>query len=229
MGFKKILLLLFILNIAFAQKKNMKSTILYIYDPLCGWCYGFTPVIQQIQKKYSEKFDFEIISGGMVVGANEGAITQIAPYISQAYKRVEEYSGIKFGEAFLNKRLWDSTYRMSSLPPSIALEVFKNMSHNNSIDFAHDVQHAFYFEGKSLNDIQTYLELIKPYSLDPVEFQKMFESEQFKQQTIENFKKSSKLGVNGFPTVIYIHANEKKVLTRGFTSVSDLDKILTKL
>jgi protein-disulfide isomerase-like protein with CxxC motif len=26
----------------------MRTTVTYLFDPLCGWCYGASPVIQQL-------------------------------------------------------------------------------------------------------------------------------------------------------------------------------------
>jgi len=211
-----------------AQTTHMKAKILYIYDPLCGWCYGFTPVMQQLSQEFANDFEFDVISGGMVVGGNEGPITNIAPYISEAFKNVEAASGIKFGEEFLKNRLWDPNYRMSSVKPSIALEVFKSFNPSKSVDFAHDIQHAFYFDGKSLESDETYLELIKRYEIDANLFLAGLENEEFKRKTFEEFKKSATLGVNGFPTVVFIRWDKSVVLSRGYTTKSELAKLLTK-
>jgi len=28
----------------------MKKTLIYLYDPLCGWCYGITPALSSIAR-----------------------------------------------------------------------------------------------------------------------------------------------------------------------------------
>ena len=211
-----------------AQTIQMKPKILYIYDPLCGWCYGFTPIMQQLSQEFTNDFEFDVISGGMVVGRNEGPITNIAPYISEAFKNVEAATGIKFGDNFLKNRLWDADYRMSSVKPSIALEVFKSIIPAKAVDFAHDIQHAFYFDGKSLESNQTYLELIKKYEIDPNLFLSGLDNEEFRQKTFEEFKKSATLGVNGFPTVIFIRWDKSVVLSRGYINKIELAKQLIK-
>jgi hypothetical protein len=37
----------------------MKPKIIYCYDAYCGWCYGFSAVINKIWGKYKENIDFE--------------------------------------------------------------------------------------------------------------------------------------------------------------------------
>jgi protein-disulfide isomerase-like protein with CxxC motif len=30
------------------EDRTMRTTVTYLFDPLCGWCYGASPVIQQL-------------------------------------------------------------------------------------------------------------------------------------------------------------------------------------
>ena len=66
-----------------------KPRIIYFFDTLCGWCYGFSPVIKQIADKYGDEFDFEVISGGMMMGERVQPASVMADYILNAYKTVE--------------------------------------------------------------------------------------------------------------------------------------------
>ena len=102
-------------------------TLIYCYDAYCGWCYGFSPVIKKIAEEYKDKLDIEVLSGGMMVGEEAMPIEKIGPYIQTEYKRVEELSGIKFGEDFL----WHinnpdkSDWVMNSEKAAIALCILK--------------------------------------------------------------------------------------------------------
>ena len=62
------------------MKKN-EPVIYYIFDGLCGWCYGFAPVVNQLQQELGKKVIFKVISGGMVTGSRVGPIRQMAAYI----------------------------------------------------------------------------------------------------------------------------------------------------
>ncbi|HEX6191411.1 MAG TPA: DsbA family protein, partial [Chitinophagaceae bacterium] len=73
---------------------QQNNVIYYCYDAYCGWCYGFSPVIKRIAEEYSDRFFFEVLSGGMIPPENPRHISATATYIAQAYKRVEELSGV---------------------------------------------------------------------------------------------------------------------------------------
>ena len=48
-------------SIFIAEFYNMeKKTLIYCYDAYCGWCYGFSPVIQKISEEMSNKIDLEV-------------------------------------------------------------------------------------------------------------------------------------------------------------------------
>ena len=86
----------------------MQPVIYYCYDAWCGWCYGFSPVIKQLEVEFNDKLSFEVLSGGMIPADNPKPIRAMAGYISEGYRRVEEMTGVKFGADYL----WHIPIRM---------------------------------------------------------------------------------------------------------------------
>lgn len=205
------------------QPKNMvKNKIIYVYDPMCGWCFGFGKVMNEFVAKHNDSFDFEIVSGGMVVGEREGPIGDFADYILQAYHKVESYSGIKFGDAYLNqlktKSIWSS-----SVKPSIALETFKTFNQLDAVKFGHQIQEAYFIEGLDLRNDQVYSQLIKPYQIDSAAFIAKLNSEEVKKTTFDWYQKTAAWGVTGYPTVILVHQSKYYAIARGFSTLTELE------
>jgi putative protein-disulfide isomerase len=75
-----------------------KPIIYYCYDAYCGWCYGFSEVMKKIEATFNDRFEFEVLSGGMIPAENPSPIKATASYISKEYKNVEAISGIQFGK-----------------------------------------------------------------------------------------------------------------------------------
>lgn len=68
---------------------NYKLT--YCFDALCGWCYGYTVVMESIYSKYRGKVDFNVVRGGLALGEREGFKNDVALYIKEvAYLQVEK-------------------------------------------------------------------------------------------------------------------------------------------
>ena len=196
--------------------------LIYIYDALCGWCYGFTPVIRQLQQQFGEEMEFEILSGGMLLSANHRPASAMYTYIQDAHKRVEEATGVAFGAAFLDGYLQTDDI-MDSEKPSIALTVFKQYQPENAISFAHDMQLALNYDGKSLNDDETYITLAEKYQLPAQEFLAKMKEDDNRYATHEEFNMVQQWGITGFPAVILDNGEQLFLIARGFTP---LEKIL---
>src|SRR5688572_24133839 len=130
-----------------------KPTLYYIYDALCGWCFGFAPVMKKLQENFHDKIQFEVLSGGMVTGPRIGPIAEMATYIKSAAPRVTEVTGQAFGDAYLNDVLNSKSYISNSVPPSIALSILKEAQPDKAVLFMHAIQNLHFKEGKDLNDL----------------------------------------------------------------------------
>lgn len=202
----------------------MKNSIIYIYDPLCGWCYGFSQIIEQLKEDYKDRLDWCVYSGGMTIGENIFKINEASKEMSDALLNVEKTTNIKFGEQFKNNIL-KSDYLYSSLKPSIALTVFKEINNEQAINFAVDIQKAFFYEGKDLNNLDTYLELIKKYDISDELFREMYENPSYEAKTYnEDFRKPRQFGVNGFPVIIFKKGDKNLIIARGYQKYEKISK-----
>ena len=210
----------------------MKKTLYYCYDAYCGWCYGFSPVVKKIAETYKDTLDIEVLSGGMIIGEQVMPINKVAPYIQSAYKRVEELSGVKFGEDYL----WhinnpeQSDWQMNSEKPAIALCIFKEYYPQRQVEFASDLQVALNYEGRDLDDNEAYRHLLEKYSIQPEVFYEKLQSDEYKEQAYYEFALCKQLEVSGFPALL-LQLNDLKfyLFARGFTAYEDVKERIDKV
>ncbi len=203
--------------------------ILYVYDPLCGWCFGFSGVIKKLAEDYASDFEFDVISGGMIVGERAGVLApKMAEYILSTIPRLETHTGVKFGEIY-KQQIASGTLYQSSVKPSIALCVFKDHFPDKAVPFASAIQNAQFVEGKNLEDDQTYLSLITPYNIDPGTFLEQLNSEEYHRKAYEEFNYAQQLGVSGFPAVIAVHKDKYYLVSNGYQSYEQLQPVFEKL
>jgi putative protein-disulfide isomerase len=205
-----------------------KPKIIYFFDVLCGWCYGFSPVIKKIAEKYQDDFDFEVVSGGMVTGDRVQPASFMADYILKAYKPLEERTGVEFGESYLNM-LREGTRIQSSFEPSLVMTTFKQFLPEKAVFFAHDLQKLNYYEGLDLNDFANYQLTVEKYGIDWSVFKKKMESEEMKKRTHSDFEISGAYGVTGFPTVFFENETVRSPLSRGYQGFEQLDDIMQQV
>ena len=201
---------------------------IYIFDPLCGWCYGFTPVVQQLQERSNGNMEFDILSGEMIIGDNRHPFSSMNAYIQREHTNVEAMTGVKFGQAFLEKLL-PSEDIMDSEKPSIALTVFKQYQPENAITFAHDMQVALNYYGQSLNNDSTYRSLIKKFSLPEDEFISRLHEEHYRYETNQGFQLVQNWGITGYPAAILDTGKQLYLCARGFTPLDRLEQTIENI
>lgn len=205
------------------MENQKKIKIIYVYDALCGWCYGFSPVIKECYNKYKTEFDFEVLSGGMMMGDRVGSINDIAPFIKTAYKTVEDTTGVKFGEAYV-KVLLEGNMILNSEMPSIALSIFKQYFPEKAVIFAHEIQNALYFDGKDPNEINTFIPIAINHGINADEFSVKIKSEEAKELAFYDFALAKQLRIDGFPAVL-MQTSETGfyLIAKGYTDLETLE------
>ena len=208
-----------------------KPILIYCYDAYCGWCYGFSPIIKKIAEEYSFQLDVEVLSGGMMIGENKMPIEKIGPYIQGAYKRVEEVTGIKFGDDFL----WHtanpdkSDWVMNSEKPAIALSILKEIYPERQLEFAGDLQYALNYEGRDLDDDEAYKHLLEKYTISENDFYTKLKSDEYKEKAYYEFALCKQLNVDSYPQVlIQLHSNKFYLITKGFSTYEEVKKVIEK-
>jgi len=203
----------------------MNPVLIYCYDAYCGWCYGFSPVIEKIANEYKMQLDIDVLSGGMVLPEKPVHISATASYIANAYKNVEELTGITFGKDYL----WhinnpdDSDWYPHSEKPAIAMCIFKEFYPERAIEFSADLQYALHYEGRDLTDNEAYLHFLEKYSIQPEIFFEKLASEPYKEMAYYEFSLMKQLQVTGYPCV-FIQTGELKfmMVASGYTDYDTL-------
>jgi putative protein-disulfide isomerase len=178
----------------------MKPTIYYCYDAYCGWCYGFSKELVQLAKTYKDEIAFDVLSGGMIFDEEPRHISAMAGYIGEAYKTVEQTTGVTFGPDFL----WhvnnpeESDWYPESTTPAIALCIFKEYLPDEAVFIAADMQYALNFEGRDLTDKEAYRHLLEKYNIPEEDFFTKLKSEEYREKAYYEFALVKQLQVNGF-------------------------------
>jgi putative protein-disulfide isomerase len=203
-----------------------KPKVIYVADPLCGWCYGFSPVITKLEQKFTDRIQFEMLCGGLALGDRAGTIDEKFSFIKTASSSVTDYTGVEFGEEYRKNILGNSdTYVFDSIPPCVAIVIFREMLPDRTIEFVSALQKALYFDGKSLNDPQTYVGLFESFGLTEEDYLSKAELKEYKEIAHSDFQKAQAFGVTGFPALILDKDENLFLISRGYRDYQTLEKV----
>lgn len=170
----------------------------YIYDPLCGWCYGAKPLVQAAQAV------LPVIAhgGGMMTGANRQKVSpQLRNYVMPHDRRIAEYSGQPFGEAYFEGLLRDHTAVFDSAPPIAAVLAAEQMG-GRGLELLGRLQSAHYVEGRRIADESVLFELAHGMGLDRQAFERAFRAADTEGHISNSRAFLAKVGGQGFPTLV---------------------------
>ncbi len=177
------------------------ATLHYIYDPLCGWCYGVKPLVQAAQAV----LPMIAHGGGMMTGANRQMVSpQLRNYVMPHDRRIAEYTGQPFGEAYFEGLLRDHTAVFDSAPPIAAVLAAEQLA-GRGLELLGRLQSAHYVEGRRIADEAVLLELAVSIGLETESFKREFK-DALANETQDHIKKSrallAQVGGQGFPTLV---------------------------
>ena len=168
----------------------------YIYDPLCGWCYGAKPLVQAAQAV------LPVIAhgGGMMTGANRQRVSpRLRDYVMPHDRRIAEYTGQPFGEAYFEGLLRDETAVFDSAPPIAAVLAAQQIA-GRGLELLGRLQSAHYMEGRRIADEAVLIELANDIGLEPEAFLSAFENADTDRHIKASRALLASVGGHGFPT-----------------------------
>lgn len=184
----------------------------YFADPMCSWCWGFSPAIIKAKKEYSDRVRFSLNLGGLRPGTTEPITDSAREEILHHWRDVHRLSNqpFKFDGAMSEGFIYDTE------PASRAVLAFGRLKPDGVLDYFTAIQSAFYAEGQNVTQEEVLIRIATDHEVDGEEFKKLFASDELRQMTQQHFQRTRKAGVRGFPTVIW-HAGETvELLNNGY-------------
>jgi putative protein-disulfide isomerase len=94
--------------------------ITYLFDPLCGWCYGASPMLDKLVAR--PDFAIELVATGLFADVGARPMDDgFAAYAWDNDQRIARLSGQPFSEAYRRGVLGDRMRLLDSGPATLAL------------------------------------------------------------------------------------------------------------
>jgi putative protein-disulfide isomerase len=136
----------------------------------------------------------------MMSGANRQTVSpQLRNYVMPHDRRIAEYTGQPFGEAYFEGLLRDETAVFDSTPPIAAVLAAEQIA-GRGLELLGRLQTAHYVEGRRIADEAVLLELAAQTGLEPEAFQQAFSAADTGRHIKDSRALLARVGGQGFPT-----------------------------
>lgn len=186
--------------------------LLYFADPMCSWCWGFSPVIYQLRDKFAERLVIAMVMGGLRPGTTAILQEPLKSEIQHHWKQVAAVTGADFDFSFFERQ--DFIY--DTEPACRAVIAFSRFRPEETLDYYTRLQCAFYNENKDITDIEVLREEAVRFGADPNAFVAACESKEMREGVLDSFRRSREAGVRSFPTLVGVSGQDAELLCVGY-------------
>jgi len=207
-----------------------KPIIYYAHDPMCSWCWGFSPAWKLLKKsilhKYASKVQVIELLGGLAPDSDEPMPDSMQKYLQETWAEIRQrIPGTEFNFDF-----WTECQPKRSTWPACRAVIAARRQATNDDAFASTqelmteaIQKAYYTEARNPSDMSTLIEIADEIGLDKDQFATDMQSQALRVLHQEEMVLVRKLGVQGFPSIVMVI---DQVAHRVLLDYSGLEKTL---
>ncbi len=204
----------------------MHSTqLIYILDPMCSWCWGFNPVMQQVLKQAQEAgVKVTLRVGGLRTGQQALLDESKRAYILQHWQAVAEATG----QPFNFSAALPSGFLYNTEPACRALVVARELNEAGLFGFLNSLQQAFYQDAQDITQPRVLRDLAVQAGYDSLAFSSAFDASDTQAATQAEFAWVSDLAVSGFPTLLAQSQQQYALISNGYQPYTALEPLLSR-
>ncbi len=172
--------------------------LVYFADPMCSWCWGFSPVIEAVREEYGETLPVRLIMGGLRPGTRAPMDDAAKASVRSHWEHVHAASGQPFDFGFFGRQ----GFVYDTEPAARAVVLARRGGQARGFAYLRRVHAAFYAENRDVTDPQVLADLARELGFSREAFLEALSSDGLGQETRQDFAIARSAGISGFPALI---------------------------
>ncbi len=143
----------------------MTTHFLYLFDPLCGWCYGASAGIATLTDQAGVTVD--PLPSGLFAGDGARALADdMRDHILASDRRIAASTGVVFGDPYRDRIVRGASLTLDSGPATLALTAVAQTAPDRELGALRAIQRARYVDGRDITDMFVLIDLLVDAGLD---------------------------------------------------------------
>jgi putative protein-disulfide isomerase len=173
------------------------GTLYYFGDPMCSWCWGFKPTLEQVEQEYPELRRITVM-GGLRQGEPVPMADDLIALVRQAWQRIETATGQPFDHEF-----WDKHRPLATTVPACrAVVTARLLDPKREWRFMVAMFNAYFTRALDPSRRETQLSVAEEQGFDRAEFGAALDSDRVEEALRGDLKLTESMGIRGFPSLV---------------------------
>jgi putative protein-disulfide isomerase len=177
----------------------MSSTLIYVHDPMCSWCWGFRPALEALLAGLPDSVKVERLLGGLAPDSDAPMPEPLRGQIQQTWRRIQDrIPGTRFNFDFWTR----CSPRRSTWPACRAVIAARRQDPGFDETMTGAIQRAYYLEARNPSDGETLIALAAEIGGDATLFARDLDAAETHQALADEIARARGMGVDSFPALV---------------------------
>lgn len=201
---------------------SRQSTLWYFADPMCSWCWGFSPVLEQIKSNYAERINIALMMGGLRPGTVEPISNTMREEILHHWRAVQKMTG----QAFSFEGALPEGFVYDTEPACRAVIALAELKPEQLFSFFRSIQSAFYIDQIDVTKAENLAALAVDLGVTAEQFLVQFSAADVREKTRQHFQGTRQAGVSGFPSLVVQQEAEFQFIAKGYRPFDEIAPLI---
>ena len=182
----------------------MNGTLYYVHDPMCSWCWGFKPALDELLNSLPQTVTVKRVLGGLAPDSDVPMPESMQQMLQQTWQQIQtSIPGTEFNFDF-----WTENRPTRSTWPSCrAVLAAIRQNPDFEIPMISAIQKAYYLQARNPSETSTLVALASDVGCDTAQFEEYLHSDAARAELDSHRRTAHHLGAQGFPSLIF--ANDR--------------------
>lgn len=185
-------------------KEVFTPQLIYCYDPMCSWCWGFKDTWEELKQKLVPVIEagelvIRPLLGGLAIDSADPMPIEMQAMLKSTWQCIESQLGTQF-----NYNFWHGCQpRRSTYPACRACLAARG--EGLEMEMNELIQQAYYLEAKNPSDISTLAECAGKIGMQSDRFIPIMENIKESEKLEQEVQLTRQMGLTSFPSLAVLH------------------------
>ncbi len=194
--------------------------LLYVFDPLCGWCHAFHPRLAAFSARHPE-WPVQAVAGGLFTGARRRPVRDY-PYVADSMDAMTARTGVRWGDAF-REAAQRGDHVMDSEAAARLFVVLRRLAPGRALEVVGALHDAVFGQAWELGDEHAVRFVAARLRLDVDRAVALWKDSASAAEAQDDFAAARGLGVTAFPSLILVEGGHGSLLAQGYADEAALE------